>query len=92
MIINQYKNKAKDKDVDKSKSKQGIPMHVFRDDTTPSKIRIEVGTPIGDKVTPIDQKEANYVAQSLRPTNISKCSFAADRFTFQAAKSGAKPR
>jgi hypothetical protein len=28
----------------------------------------------------------------FRPTNISKCSFAADRFTFQAKICGAKPR
>jgi hypothetical protein len=45
--------------------RQGIPMHVYRDETAPSKIRIEVGIPFGKKVTAIDQQEAQYVAESL---------------------------
>ena len=45
--------------------RQGIPMHVFRDETSPSKIRIEVGTPFGQAITAVDQQEAQYVAESL---------------------------
>ena len=37
-------------------------------------------------------KELRKLCNQFRPTNISKCSFAADRFTFQATICGAKPR
>jgi hypothetical protein len=43
----------------------GIPMHVFRDESAVSKIRIEVGTPFGKNITAIDKQEAQYVAESL---------------------------
>ncbi len=47
-------------------SKQsGIPVHVYRDNTTPSKIRIEVGTPYGQAVSSYSKEETQYVADSL---------------------------
>lgn len=53
MIMNKYKGRHR------------IPMHVYRDETSPSKIRIEVGTPFGQAITAIDIQEAQYVAESL---------------------------
>jgi hypothetical protein len=48
-----------------------------------------------DKGAPNSTGHHNYTIyyyNLFRPTNISKCSFAADRFTFQATICGAKPR
>jgi hypothetical protein len=47
------------------KGRQGIPLHVFRDESAPSKIRIEVGSPFGKNVTSTDMQETQYVAESL---------------------------
>jgi hypothetical protein len=51
--------------VNQYKKSEGIPVHVFRDETAPSKIRIEVGTPTSTKFSEIDKQEAQYVAESL---------------------------
>lgn len=47
------------------KQPSGIPLHVYRDNTTPSKIRIEVGTPYGQAAAPQYRRETQYVVESL---------------------------
>jgi hypothetical protein len=51
--------------VNKHNKSDAIPMHVFRDESAPSKIRIEVGIPTSNKFSEIDKQEATYVAESL---------------------------
>jgi hypothetical protein len=47
------------------KQPSGIPLHVYRDNTTPSKIRIEVGTPYGQASASQYRRETQYVVDSL---------------------------
>jgi hypothetical protein len=43
----------------------GIPIHVYRDNTTPSKIRVELGTEFGQPISSYYKKETKYIVESL---------------------------
>jgi hypothetical protein len=48
-----------------SEVKRGIILRVFQDDTLPSKIRIELGTDIGEEVNAPYRQETQYIVDSL---------------------------
>jgi phage-related minor tail protein len=48
-----------------SELKKGIIIRVFQDNTSPSKIRIELGSDIGEQVNAPYRQETQYIVDSL---------------------------